>query len=112
MLAVSVEIGRWAATARTAMAAADAGARSGAVVLDAAAAYEGQVVLAPGDAEANARASALAYPSRSISDATAFATRDEVCVTVTADFDAGIGRVLGLSDREVRVTSCAAPASG
>lgn len=112
MLAISVEIGRWATTARTAMAAADGGARSGAAALDTSLAYDGRVVLNPMQAESRAKASALSHPAPTIVGASAQATQDEVCVTVTAEFVAGVGRVFGLEDRIVAVTSCAAPRAG
>ncbi|MBT8197821.1 MAG: hypothetical protein KJO84_04890 [Acidimicrobiia bacterium] len=112
MLAVTVEIGRWATTARTAMAAADAGARSGAAALDTSFAYDGRIVLNPMQAKSRAEASALSHPAPTIVRANARATQDEVCVTVTAEFVAGIGRVFGLDDRIVAVTSCAAPRTG
>ncbi|MBT8213073.1 MAG: hypothetical protein KJN71_07990, partial [Acidimicrobiia bacterium] len=60
MLGGAVELGRWAATMRTATAAADAGARAGSVVLDRTQLYSGNLALDPRSAESEAVRSALA----------------------------------------------------
>ncbi|NNC74865.1 MAG: hypothetical protein HKN93_05060, partial [Acidimicrobiia bacterium] len=109
MLGVAVELGRWAATMRTATAAADAGARAGSVVLDRTQLYSGNLALDPRSAESEAVRSALAYPAPVVVGAEAEASTSGLCVTVEAEFRAGIGKAFGLSDRHVTVVSCAEP---
>ena len=111
-LLLAVEVGRWGATVREAAFAADAGAAAGAAMIDEAAAYRGSIQLDVLPAISVATSAANAARPRAERTATAVATTDEVCVTVTQPFVSRLLSFLGAEEATITSTACASPARG
>ncbi|HSG78584.1 MAG TPA: hypothetical protein VLD62_03315 [Acidimicrobiia bacterium] len=112
LMAVTVDLGRLAATHTEAQRAARAGAEAGAAVVSVEAAYQGRLEVDPVRAGETAQNAALAARPRGGRSATVAADRTSVCVRVRQVFEPGPARAVGARATVVTATACASPRSG